>query len=392
MKADRPNKKIDIKVPEYYKSVSDEVWVDLEKYIFSGFITASADILGKSFVFKTLNHMETSIISYLRPANRDAMELHASYRAAFIAHSVFLLDGENTLYRRPVHIGKLTRILRKLSPDIQLKIMDTLQAINEKAYRLHPLTEVYVHENRSRYKWLQLKGIAIHSPMATGIAGTDEIGMNYCQQTWTVLSRLLEEKDTMDREWSNAKFIGSCFAGKGIRAIDERDRSRREKERSDRDDLKMKVLYTYLNRGKTGEEGKLSHVTLPDGRQAEVTKKFQALSVEELADQLSAALSGEKDHHDLMIERKISQIQNIKKEMEGSNNKMYRGSSLRDNGFDSTSLPLHGSSRILGGRDEAEAHLSRMRKIRDEFLSNHDKQTPQDLENYDEESGGGDNK
>lgn len=380
----RPER-VRIKVPDYYKSVSEEVWVDLEQYLFSGFLTSPADVLGKSFVFKSLNHVEVGMLSHLRPANGSAIELQASFRSSFIAHSVFIVDGENALYRRPTHIRKLIRIFSRLPQDVQAKLVETLRILNEKASRLHPLTEVYVHENRSRYKWLQLTDIPVHSPLATGIAGTDELGMNYCQQTWTALNRLLDEKETVEREWTNAKFIGSCFAGKGVRAIDERDRSRRERDRVDREERKMEVLYRYLNRRGPEDADKPATVTLPDGRLASVTKKFQADSVEELADQLSAALSGEKDHHDLVVERKMSQIRKARDRMESERYAMYRGSILKDGAFTSTSVPIHGPSRILGGRAEADAQLSRMKAVRDAFLARQARQVPADLESSDGE-------
>jgi len=381
---DKPGR-VRIKVPEYYKSVSEEVWVDLEQYLFSGFLTSPAYILGKSFVFKSLNHVELGMLSHLRPANGSAIELQTSFRSTFIAYSVFIVDGENVLYKRPAHIRRLIRTFSRLPQDIQAKLVETLQILNEKAYRLHPLTEVYVHENRSRYKWLQLSSIPVHSPLATGIAGTDELGMNYCQQTWTALNRLLDEKDTVEREWTNAKFIGSCFAGKGIRAIDERDRSRRERDRVDREEKKMEVLYGYLNRNGPEDEKKPATVSLPDGRLATVTNKFQADSVEELADQLSAALSGEKDHHDSVVEKKISQIRKIRDHMDADRYAMYRGSTLKDGAFASTSVPIHGPSRVLGGRAEAEAQLSRMKEVQNTFLTKQARQIPADLESSDGE-------
>lgn len=381
--AEKKPERVRITVPDYYKSVSDEVWVDLEQYLFTGFLTSPAEVLGKTFVFKSLNHVEVGALSYLRPAGGSAMELQSSFRSSFIAHSVFIVDGENALYRRPAHIRKLVRLFSKLSSDVQAKIVETLRILNEKAARLHPLTEVYVHENRSRYKWLQLASIPVHSPLATGIAGTDELGMNYCQQTWTALNRLLDERETVEREWTNAKFVGSCFAGKGVRAIDERDRSRRERERVEREDRKMEVLYMYLNRQGPGDTNKPATVTLPDGRLASVTKKFQADSVEELADQLSAALSGEKDHHDLVVERRMSQIRKVRDRMESERYAMYRGSTLKDGSFDSTSVPLHGPSRVLGGRAEADAQLRRMKAVRDAFLAEQARKVPADLESSD---------
>ncbi|HED36967.1 MAG TPA: hypothetical protein ENI76_01775, partial [Ignavibacteria bacterium] len=85
----RSKDRVQIDIPDLYKSVSEEVWVDLEQYLFTGFLTSSASILGKSFVFKSLNHVEIDYISYLRPSKKSAIELQAAFSASFIAHSVF---------------------------------------------------------------------------------------------------------------------------------------------------------------------------------------------------------------------------------------------------------------------------------------------------------------
>jgi len=378
--------KVRIDIPDLYQSVSEEVWIDLEQYLFTGFLTSPASILDKSFVFKSLNHIEIDYISYLRPSRKNAIELQTIFNASFIAHSVFIVDGENTLHNRPDHIGKLIKIFKHLSQDVQSKIINTLRILNEKTARLYPLTEVYVHENRSRYKWLQFKNTPIHSPLATGVAGTNELGMNYVQQTWTVLNRLLDERDIIDREWTNAKFVGSCFAGKGMKSIDDRDQARRETERTEREDRKMEVLYNYLNFNKSKYSKKPIQITLPDGRQADVVEKFKMGSISELSDQLSSALSGEKDHHDIVVENKMSQINKVQKIIESERYNIYRGSVLNDDSFKTTSIPLHGSSRILGGKKEAEDQIKRMQDMQFKFLKNKHEKIPPDLENLNEEN------
>lgn len=382
---DKPQR-VKIKVPEQYRAVSDTVWEDLESYLYEGFLTSPAYILGKTFVFKTINHYELSNISFLKPLHKSPPEVGAHYKASFIAHSVLVVDGVNVIYKRPEHMAKLIKTFSKIPPEIQEEIVSQLSFLNGKAYRLHPLTEVYAHENRSRYRWVQLKGMAVHSPMSTGFAGTDELGMNYVQQTWTALNRLLDQKEQMETEWTNAKFIGSCFNGKGVRSIDQRDRGRREQERTEREDTKMNVLYRYLNRKAGKDEEAPALVKLPDGRMATVSKKFRAESVDELADQLSATLSGEKDHHDLVVEGQMERIRLRRSTLEDERQKMYRGSALKSEDFQTTSVPLHGSSRVLGGKAEAEAMLFRMRNIRDQYLSDRARKIPGDLSKSDETS------
>jgi len=200
------------------------------------------------------------------------------------------------------------------------------------------------------------------------------------------INQLMDVRDQMDREWQHAKFIGSCFNGKGVRPVDERDKARRERERTEREDRKIKVLHTYLNRQAGASEDDLKDkVQLPDGRTARVEKKFQALSVDELADQLSAALSDEKDHHDLVVDRRLREIGQLRDERAEFGRRIYSKSEA-DSAFHSSSVPISGSSRVLGGKAEAEAQLTRMRQLQAEFLAKRGRQIPGDLQDSDDDS------
>ncbi len=344
------------------------MWEDLESYLYSGFLTSHAKLVERSFVFKTLNHLEVQSISYLRPAGGTPADVQDSYRAAFIAYSVFYIDGQSALSDRPRHISRLIKTVKKLPSRVQDEIIIRLGALNEKASRLHPLTEVYVHENRSRFKWLQLKNTSVHLSSSTGVPGSEFLGMNYCQQAWTALNHLVDQREVMDAEWSNAKFIGSCFNGKGVRGVDEKDRGRREKERDEREEKKMKVLFRYLNRLPAGSDGPPAEVVLPDGRKASVVKSFRAETVDELSEQLSAALSGEKDHHDRVVEAKERQNAERRAALQDLSRMMYSGPLPDDvrpgSAYASRTLPASGPSRILGGKAEAEALLERMNRMR----------------------------
>jgi hypothetical protein len=355
------SQRIKINLPDYYKDVNQEVWEELEKYLFDGFLTTSAFVLGKTYVFKTLNHTEVRGMDFLKPMKSSPPEVRAAFRAAFIAHSILMVDGMNALHERPKHISRLIKIMSKIPQPIQEKIVENLAAVNERAARLYPLTEIYVHENRSRFRWMQLQMIPVHSTSASGIPGTEEVGMNYVQQAWTALNRILDRREDMERDWSHAKFIGSCFNGKGVRAIDERDKARAERERTDRDDQRIQVLYNYLNRGSKSAERLME---LPDGRMAKVVKKFQAISPEELRDQLEAALAGEKDHHDLVVEAKQKQLIQRYNELEKHRQKMYAAPTIIPAGAQLTGASSTSGSRVIGGKAEADAYLARMEQLR----------------------------
>ena len=355
-------RKVRITVPEQYKRVPEGIWDELEKYVFEGFLVSQSSLMGRGFVFKTLNHHELRNISFMKPFRSSPPAVKEAFRAAFIAYSVFMVDGVNALYDRPKHIERLIKIIGKLPSAAQEKVVENLAAMNARAAALHPLVESYVHEARSRFRWMHTRTTPVHSQLSTGIAGTDELGMNHCQASWTALNGILDRREEMEREWSNAKFIGSCFNSKGVRAVEEKDRGRREKERQEIEDNRLKVLHRYLNRLPAGEDPP-EMTELPDKRMAVVHKSFKADTVEELADQLSAALSGEKDHHDLVVEAKIRQIRERSREIDRGTKKIY--SAPQDPVI--RSAPQAGGTsgiRILGGKAEAEAYMARMDALR----------------------------
>jgi len=355
--AEESNHKIRIEVPEAFKKVNEEVWEELENYLFTGFLSSSASILKETFIFKTLNHTEIRNIEFMKPFRSSVPEAKDRFRTAFIAHSVFMIDGENFLHDRPRHFRKLMKLISRIPTNLQQKIINNLASLNSKASRLYPLTEVYVHENRSRFKWMQYSNLAINSQSVTGIPGTDEIGISHCQSAWVAMNKIIDRRDQIERDWGNAKFIGSCFAGKGVRSIDERDKTRLERERQELDDLKIKVLYNYLNKTE-GQKDAPQITVLPDGRRVVVEKRFRADSVEDLADQLSAALSGEKDHHDLVVESQQRKVQERSQAIHDYHRSLYAQTpQFREPG-----------SRILGGKLEADAYLARIQALRLESI------------------------
>lgn len=375
-------RRVEIKVPDVYRKVDQGVWAELEKFLFNGFLHASSTVQGRTFVFKTLNANEVRIIEMMRPHGENASEVRSSFRTIFIAHSVLMIDGQNVLVDRPRHMIRLMKAVAKLSGPIQDKIVSNLSSLNERASRLFPLAEPYSFESRSRFRWLQMKGTPVHSSAFTGFPGTEDVGMNYCQQVWTAMNNIQDRRDELERDWSNAKFIGSCMAGKGIRSIDEKDKMRFEKERVEREDAKMKILYSYLNRTAGIPEPEAT-VQLPDGRMANVSKKFQAESVDELAEQLSASLSGEKDFHDRVIEEKERGFRERAAAIEEQKRLFFsRTPALTDGSRD-------GGSRVLGGRAEAEAHLRRMQAMRDAHIDRTRQRVSPGAEASDEPAVGG---
>lgn len=349
--------RIRIDLPENYdQPFDDSVWEDLEVLLYQGFLVSHADIQNKHFVFKTLNHLELRSIDLMRMGSSKSEDSKLRFRASFIAHSVLMADGVNVLWERPKHINRLIKLFMNLNSKVQEKIIENLAVLNDRSTRCYPLTEVYVHENRSRYRWNQYKNSQLNSSTVTGIHGTELIGMNQCQLTWVALNHFIDKKDEIERDWANAKFIGGCMAGKGMRSLDDRDRARLEREKSDILEKKVEVLKSYLNRT-IGVELPKNITTLPDGRVAEVVTRNRAESAQELKDQLTAALNNEKDAHDLIVEQHFqkAKARNIEIEMERRKLLSRATKTLSQN-------PDGGSEFI--SKNDAESRVKRLQDIR----------------------------
>lgn len=366
--------RIQISVPKIYLPTDDSVWEDIEKYLFQGFLTSHAAIHNQNFVFKTINYHELKMIEFLRPFSQSTEEKKNHYRSAFIAHSIFLANGNNVLVDREKNIGKLIKIVSRLSSVHQEKIFENLSALNERASRAFPLTEVYSFENRARFRWLQLSSAQINVTSNTGISGTESLGMNHCQAMFTALNKIYDRRDILEREWQHAKFVGSCMAGKGMRSVEEQDRNRHERERIEREEEKIRVLRSYLNRTTAKDKIPVDTVRLPDGRTAEVVSRHRADSADELAEQLTNALNGEKDTHDLAIESHFKRMADRQKEIEQERKQLMARSLSRP-------LPDSASYEVIS-REEAEL---RIRRLREAMLSG-DHQIVPDLMNSNSDS------
>jgi hypothetical protein len=168
----------------------------------------------------------------------------------------------------------------------------TLGEINRRASVAVHVTEAYALEVQSRYRWLQLKGMDLTSVAATGCDGTQRLGMNTAQQVWRAFNNIEDRNEGWEREWEHAKFVGSCFAGKGIQKVYSQDSRRRRQDREDRMTRKDKVLRQWV----LGEDVQDGVVKGPG------TVMMVPRTVEELTTQLEKDIRGEKDWHDKVVE------------------------------------------------------------------------------------------
>lgn len=290
--------------------VKPEVWKDVEGLLFRGFLTIPGDINGVEFVFKSLNHHEFEFVQWL--GGGKASNSSDRFYNTFLAYGVFMVDGNNILPTRKDVIPELVAFFAQLPQPAKAKLVRYMSEVNRRAANAVTLTEAYILEQTSRFRWAQIRGLDLMTPTCTGVPGTEEVGLNYAQLVWRALNHFEDIKEGAEREWDNAKFIGSCFAGKEIQKIYNQDKERRRKEREVRLERRDKLLRQVL----LGED--------PDNPESGGPVKIVARTVDELAKQLERDLRGEKDWHDLVVEAEQERMNAIVRDRRERANTLLR--------------------------------------------------------------------
>ena len=281
-----------------------------------------------------------------------------------LAYNVFMVDGQNVLVERERLLPKLIAMFNDMEPKAKQLLIRHMSEINRRANNAVTLSECYAMEVYSRYRWLQLRGLDLCQPTVTGVPGTERLGMNWAQLTWRVLNSLDDRHEETEREWENAKFVGSCFAGKGIQKIYDQDNDRRRKEKDDKLARKDKILRQVL----LGEKPIEKHKQLAGAVLTGPT------SVEELATQLEKDLRGEKDWHDRVIEE---HEQRIKENIQGRQEQVRELSQRHEEEFfgkrvvggtDFTGLSAAEVQERMQRRKQLEAQQQARRMVRPEIL------------------------
>ncbi len=300
-------KEIRIEAPKE-PEVNPEVYRDVEALLYRGFILLPAELNGVRFVFKSLNQHEFETIR-LFGGLQEKSEPTAEFWALFLAYCVLIVDGLNVLADRRTLLPQLSDTFSKLPLKARQRMVRNISEINRRASNAVVLTEAYAMEPTSRFRWGQLHGLDLTSPSVTGIEGTERVGLNWAQLLWRALNYFEDLHIRSEQEWENAKFVGSCFAGKGMSKVHTQDQTRRDNERLERSARKDALL---------------RHVLLGDPLDTKDRKGgmrvISAHTVEELAEQLEHDLRGEQDFHDQVVqaheERVRQQYQDRRRQLE----------------------------------------------------------------------------
>lgn len=279
-------KDIRIEVPEE-PVVDPRVYRDVEALLFRGFLHVPATINGVPFVLKSLNHHEYDLVRL--QAGEGGPD--ARFHDMFLAYGVLMVKGDLVLQDRGRWLPDIARVFSGMSIKAKGAVIRLMGELNRRVAGAVTLSEAYAMEAPSRFRWVQLRGMSLTSPDVTGIVGTETLGLNWAQLVWRALNTFEDLKEQAERDWDNAKFIGSCFAGKGISKIYAQDQERKRKEALARI-ARKDALIRHVKLGTSLDK---------DGEQRPGEVMIVAKTVDQLASQLERDLRGEKDWHDQVV-------------------------------------------------------------------------------------------
>jgi hypothetical protein len=338
--------------PPKEPEVNPEVYRDVLTMLFKGFVMVPAQIGEAKFVFKSLNHHEFEFLQLVCAGEKEVSNKHWNL---FLAYNVFMIDGQNILLDRERWLPKIAETFDLMDHKTRQRIVRQMSELNRRANNAVILTECYAMEGYSRYRWAQLNGIDLCSPTTTGIPGTERLGMNWAQLIWRALNYYEDRHEQQERDWDNAKFVGSCSASKGIQKVYQQDTDRRQKEKEDRLARKDKILRQVVLGEKQDDKVKQLPGTVVTG----------AHTVEELAQQLENDLKGEKDWHDRVVEE---HTRRIKTNIQRRQQQVHELSQRHEEEFR--------GQRIVGGTDfsglsaaEVQERISRQKQLEAQRLA-----------------------
>ncbi len=260
---------------------------DLESMLFRGFLTSVANVGGRvRILLKSLTQAEIRMANFYSETV-DGTDQDARNRY-LLASAVFMLDGTNVLAQRDA-LGEVVTALASLTGDMQtLLLLRVIQLMERGQKCLHQVAG-YCWHPLSRQRWRTLRNIPMNSPAYTGIPGTERIGFNQCQEVWIAVNQMEDERIDRETQWENAKFVASAWAGKAMRSVNAKDRTRLRGIEMEREHAFLKAAGIDTSPGETGH-------------------RVSAETTEELMDQLNRAVRGEKDLHDLIVEKHERQM------------------------------------------------------------------------------------
>jgi len=328
----------------------NEAYAILSDLVFKGFLTAELNIDGQVLILKTVNEKEFDLMK-IYAGNPKAANYQARFNIYFLIFSLLVLNNENVLCKRTEKIAELYDYFLKIPDKLFRKMVENLNQLRLSAYESLKYIEGFSYTTIARNTWRALNNNLPSCTEFTGIPGTSEMGINVHQESWIVINRSMDFEEEYNKEFSMALLIASSTNSKGARHV-----------RNQHDSAKNLALD---RRKKLAKEGCIdTRKWTPEGWAAPVD------TAEELVAELERQMTGQKDKHDLFMEKYMNSLkEQARKKTQEAEERIKRSQEGRDN------VLIDGSQRQLTQEETKKLNLKQSTYIDvpEEIVSEEDK-------------------
>lgn len=256
---------------------------DVETLIQTGFLSVTFTINGVTLALRTLGPGDSFMLR-ARVADNNSYE----WKVWTIASSIWMVGGYNLLDESNVS-PRMAQMVKGLPVTAQDILFGMTMSMYERLSKALEAVEAYCCENISRYRWKTFGG---HFPAAhSGIPGVERLGTNHVQRIWTFYNEVEDLRIQESAQWEGFKLVASSNSPKGVKKIDEHDRTARQSEVDRKQALLDRFYYTQV--GVLSAEG--------ESKEAAPIVVGTSKSADELADEMFRWVTGQDDWHDKIV-------------------------------------------------------------------------------------------
>jgi len=255
----------------------EEAYAVLERIVVNGFLTAEIRPAGSYVVLKNMTDRESGMLDLFRDPAKPFEDVCCK-----LALCTFSVDGQCFMASRAEAIPSLMVFWRDAPVSLVSSAVDAVQGINDRYYDVLRFLEGFCYTSRSRYLWRVYKEGALFS-----VPGGLAAGMNAVQENWAIVNRELDNEAEYEKDFNLSLMISSSFNAKGAKTI----ARTYEASRVEAEELRCEIAKWGYDKKRVEEEK----------RQAEWTAPLR--SREDLVRELYRQIRGEKDKHDLFIDK-----------------------------------------------------------------------------------------
>lgn len=258
-----------------------EAYANIEKIITYGFLPLGMRYRGNSLLLKTIGDKEYQFLLFL--GGEDAVE----YSLNRMVYSTFLINGVNYLVDREKNFKELKDFYQGLPTSFYKTIHGKIGEIYKVYVDSLEYLEGFSYTPKSRHLWKVFNNNTANMGFYQGIAGSHNIGLNSVQENWIVMNRHMDDEEDYEVNFKLSLMVASSFAGKGAKELG----SKFDFQKKELEELRKEIAKYGYDKKRIVKQKKEEIWARP------------IRTSEDLVRELNRQMSGDKDKHDLFIEK-----------------------------------------------------------------------------------------